>query len=64
MDFYAFFTPLAAIYISSICRRPYSAPRDSLGSCNVDLAFLALLVVLVVMTWGFLRLCARLEETK
>jgi hypothetical protein len=30
----------------------------------MDFAYLALLVVLVALTWGFLRLCARLEKTK
>jgi len=30
----------------------------------VDFAYLALLAVLVVMTWGFLRLCARLKDHK
>jgi hypothetical protein len=30
----------------------------------MDFAYLALLVVLVGLTWGFLRLCARLEKTK
>jgi hypothetical protein len=30
----------------------------------MDFAYLALLVVLVALTWGFLRLCARLEKSK
>ena len=30
----------------------------------MDLAYLALLAVLVALTWGFLRLCARLEKPK
>jgi hypothetical protein len=30
----------------------------------MDFAYLALLVVLVALTCGFLRLCARLEKTK
>jgi hypothetical protein len=30
----------------------------------MDFAFLALLAILVALTSGFLRLCARLEKTK
>jgi hypothetical protein len=30
----------------------------------VDFVYLALLAALVALTWGFLRLCARLEERK
>jgi hypothetical protein len=30
----------------------------------MDFAFLTLLVVLAALTWGFLRLCARLEKSK
>jgi len=30
----------------------------------MDFACLALLAVLVALTWGFLRLCARLEDRK
>lgn len=30
----------------------------------MDFVYLALLAVLVALTWGFLRLCARLEKSK
>jgi hypothetical protein len=30
----------------------------------MDFVFLALLVILSATTWGFLRLCARLEKSK
>lgn len=30
----------------------------------MDFAFLGLLAVLVATTWGFLRVCARLEKSK
>jgi len=30
----------------------------------MDFVFLGLLVILVAATWGFLRLCARLEPHK
>ncbi len=30
----------------------------------MDFVYLALLAVLVGTTWGFLRLCARLEKSK
>jgi hypothetical protein len=30
----------------------------------MDFAYLALLAALVALTWGFARLCARLEDRK
>jgi hypothetical protein len=30
----------------------------------MDFIYLVLLAVLVALTWGFLRLCARLEDRK
>jgi hypothetical protein len=30
----------------------------------MDFFYLLLLAILVAMTWGFLRLCARLEKSK
>jgi hypothetical protein len=30
----------------------------------MDIAYLALLALLIGMTWGFLRLCAKLANTK
>jgi hypothetical protein len=30
----------------------------------MDFLYLALVAILVALTWGFLRLCARLEKTK
>jgi hypothetical protein len=30
----------------------------------MDFAYLALLAVLIALTWGFTRLCARLEDRK
>jgi hypothetical protein len=43
---------------------PKVAPVDFLTERAMDFVFLGLLVVLVAMTWGFLRLCARLEPRR
>jgi hypothetical protein len=62
--FYAFFIPRLPIPTPSIFAATYSDARSGNRHVTMDLAYLALLAVLVALTWGFLRLCARLEDRK
>jgi hypothetical protein len=61
--FYGFFMRKRRIHMRAICGEAYRAACSK--RCHaMDIAYLVFLAVLVVLTAGYIRLCAKLEDRK